>query len=368
VKIASLLRQQRPVLRVQLTALYSGLFVGLLAVVLGVSGVLFRSTQSVAGPDALLRGGTGTGAGSREFDAAAALIALAAVGVAILVAWWLAGRFLRPLGAISTTAQEISATNLHRRLALKGPDDELTALGRTLDDLFGRLEDAFVSQRRFIANASHELRTPLAGQKTLLQVAIADPDSTTETLRTACDDAVALVGQQERLIEALLTLASSEGGLEHSERVDLAAVAERALASPRAEIDERGLEIRADLTPASFAGDDRLAQRLVANLVDNAVRHNVVRGYVQLSTRSDSGRAVLSVSNSGPDVAPGDVERLFQPFQRARSLRVGHSEGHGLGLSIVQAIARAHGAELTARARPEGGLYIEVVFPVAPVP
>ena len=122
--------------------------------VLGASGVLFRSTQSVAGPDALLRGGTGTGAGSREFDAAAALIALVAVGVAILVAWWLAGRFLRPLRAITTTAREISATNLHRRLALKGPDDELTALGRTLDDLFGRLEDAFVSQRRFIARST----------------------------------------------------------------------------------------------------------------------------------------------------------------------------------------------------------------------
>ena len=155
--------------------------------------------------------------------------------VALLVALWIAGRFLRPLRAMNTTAHEISATNLHRRLGIDGPEDELlTGLGRTLDDLFGRPEASFESQHHFVANASHELRTPLAGHRTLLQVALADPDATIEGLRAACEEALQLGDQHEQLIDALLTLANSERGVERREQFDLSEVAESVLLSRRA--------------------------------------------------------------------------------------------------------------------------------------
>ena len=370
----SLFRLGRPVLRVQLTLLYSGLFVGLLAAVLLATGVLFDGNQwripfrTYSAQRSHTPASTGASAaiqpsGFHQFVVGPALGALVAVVVALLVAWWLAGRFLRPLRAITTAAQEISATNLHRRLGLNGPDDELTELGRTLDDLFGRLEASFESQRHFVANASHELRTPLAGQRTLLQVALADPDASPEALRAACEEALQLGDQQERLLDALLTLATSERGLDRSEHVDLSTVAEEVLRGPRPEIEQLGLDIRTALMPAPFPGDSRLAERLVANLFDNAVRHNIVGGNVQVSTRTESGHAVLSITNSGPIIPPEDIERLFQPFQQIGSERVRHKDGHGLGLAIVQAIAQAHGAKLTAHPRPEGGLQIEVNFP-----
>ncbi len=161
----------------------------------------------------------------------AAVVIVLAVLVGLWFAWQLAGLYLRPLRTLNATARDISATNLHRRLGLQGPDDELTQLGSTLDDLFGRLESSFEAQRRFVANASHELRTPLAGQRTLLQVALADPDATAESLRAACEEALALGERQERLIDGLLTLASSERGIERREPLDLAEIAERVLVS-----------------------------------------------------------------------------------------------------------------------------------------
>ncbi len=370
-KVLSLFHPGRPVLRVQLTLLYSGLFVGLLAAVLLATGVLFggnqwripfrvfSSQQAPAGASAAAQ----QTEPAHQFVVGPALGAIVAVVVALLVAWWLAGRFLRPLRAITTTAREISATNLHRRLGLNGPDDELSELGRTLDDLFSRLEAAFESQRHFVANASHELRTPLTGQRTLLQVALADPEASTEAVREACEGALQLGDQQERLIDALLTLASSEGGLDRLEHVDLATVAEEVVRDPHREIEQHGLDIRTALVAAPFPGDSRLAERLVANLFDNAVRHNVPGGFVEVSTRTESGHALLSIINSGPVIANEDVERLFQPFQQIGNARVRHNGGHGLGLAIVQAIAQAHGAKLTARLRPGGGLHIEVDFP-----
>ena len=291
---------------------------------------------------------------------------MSAAVVALAGAWWLAGRFLRPLRAITTAAQEISVTNLHQRLDIHGPEDELTQLGKTLDDLFGRLEASFESQRHFVANASHELRTPLAGQRTLLQVALADPDATTLELRAACEEALQLGEHQERLIEGLLTLATSERGIEHWEPFDLGQTTEHVLFDSRQEAERRGIRIDATITAAPTLGDPRLAESLVANLVDNALRHNTTGGVVELSTASAPGRATVSVSNTGPEVPPSEVERLFQPLQQAGSDRVRHSDGHGLGLAIVRAIAHAHEADLTARARPEGGLQIQVSFRSAP--
>ncbi len=203
-------------------------------VVLGVAGLLIQTGSSSisAHPNGAQPGG-GPQFNGRHFALGAALVAFIAVCVAVAVAWWVAGRFLRPLREMNDSAQEISATNLHRRLGVVGPDDELTELGRTLDELFGRLEGSFESQRRFVANASHELRTPLAGQRTLLQVALADPDASSESLRLACEEVLALGERQERLIAALLTLASSEQGIEYRQPLDLAVVAEAVVASRR---------------------------------------------------------------------------------------------------------------------------------------
>jgi signal transduction histidine kinase len=291
-------------------------------------------------------------------------IALAIMAVvSIWLGWLVAGRALRPLRTITNAARDISASNLHRRLALEGPDDELKQLANTFDGLLGRLEAAFDAQRRFVANASHELRTPLTLERTLVEVALADPDATVETLRETCERVLANGEQQERLIEALLTLSRSQRGLDNHEPFDLAAVAEDVLRSRRPDARHRRLRIGANLNPAPASGDPRLGERLVANLVDNAIRHNIAGGRVDVVTSTRAGHSVLAVANTGPVVPPGDTERLLQPFQRLDTHRNGQDNGVGLGLSIVHAIATAHGAALTTRAQPHGGLGIEVSFP-----
>jgi signal transduction histidine kinase len=291
-------------------------------------------------------------------------IALAIVAVlALLAGWAVAGRMLRPLRDITRTAQRISSTNLHERLALEGPEDELKELGDTLDDLFGRLDASFGAQRHFVANASHELRTPLAAERTMLQFALDDPGTTAATWRSIAEELLASNREQETLIEALLTLASSEGGLDHREPADLAGICGTVLQCPRPEAESLGLRVEADLCPAPLGGDPLLVERLAANLVDTAVRHNVAGGRVQVSTGAKEGRAVLSVSNTGPTVPASEVDRLFQPFQRLGHSRAHNQGGHGLGLSIVRAIADAHGATVDARPGPNGGLRVEVTFP-----
>ncbi len=290
---------------------------------------------------------------------ALAIMAVAAIGLG----WLVAGRVLHPLRTITAAVREISASNLHARLALAGPDDELKELGETFDGLLGRLEAAFEAQRRFVANASHELRTPLARQRTLVEVALGDPEATLDSMRASYARVLAAAEQQERLIEALLTLARSERGLERREPVDLAAVTDEVLLTRRLEMERRGLHVEVALDHAPTAGDHRLVERLVANLVDNAVGHNVAAGRVTISTGTTAGQAILSVANSGPVIPPAAVDRLFQPFQRLGAERTGRQDGLGLGLSIVQAIAAAHGATLSAQARPDGGLAVEVRFP-----
>ncbi|WP_207129469.1 sensor histidine kinase [Actinocatenispora comari] len=359
-RVGALLRARRPVLRAQLTLLYSGLFLAVLAGVLLATNLLYGHTAARA------PAGTapGTADASSRFDAGPALVGLAAAVVALVGAWWLAGRFLRPLHAITTTAQRISATNLNQRLTVRGPDDELTRLGTTLNDLLSRLESAFTAQRHFVANASHELRTPLAGQRTLLQVALADPHADLASLRAACTEAVELGAQQERLIDALLVLATSERGIEHRDPFDLAQLTEQVLAGRRAEADERGVRIDAGLGAAPATGDRRLVELLVANLVDNAIRHNQADGTVEVVTgRAAGGEATIAVRNTGPVIAPEDLDRIFRPFQRAGGPRLRHRDGHGLGLAIVAAIAGSHQATLTAHPRPAGGLDITVAFP-----
>jgi len=284
---------------------------------------------------------------------------VALVVVSIGLGWLVAGRFLRPLRTITATAREISASNLHRRVGSTGHIDEFAELARTLDELLGRLEASFASQRHFVANASHELRTPLTAERTLLQVALADPDATVESLRAASLEVLALGTAQERLIDALLTLASGEQGVERREPIDLADVAHDVLLA-RPTVD---LTVGTVLGSAPMSGDPRLVGSLVANLVENALRHNVPGGWIEVMTATVDGGSRITVRNSGPVVPAADLDRLFEPFQQLHRQRIRHGDGHGLGLAIVRAIADAHGAALVAQARPEGGLDIIITFP-----
>ena len=289
-----------------------------------------------------------------------ALAVMAAVSMGL--GWLIAGRVLRPLRTITTAARDISATDLHRRLALDGPDDEFKELGDTFDGLLARLDASFHSQRQFVANASHELRTPLARLKTLVQVTLADPNATPESLRAAHERVLASEEQLERLIEALLNLASSERDLDRREPVDLTAVTGRVLAGRRPEIERRGLQLNATLGPAGVEGNPQLVERLVANLIDNAIAHNLAGGRIDVTTATEAGQAVLSVANDGPVIGPEELDRLQQPFQRLGAARTNHGDGHGLGLSIVHAIATAHGATLAVRSQAAGGLHVTVRF------
>jgi signal transduction histidine kinase len=298
-----------------------------------------------------------------------AAIALAAMTVAAGgLGWLMAGRALRPLRTITWAARNMSARNLHQRLALAGPDDELKELGDTIDGLLGRLEAAFDAQRQFVANASHELRTPLARQRTLVEVALAERAPSVRELRATCERVLAAGEQHERLIEALWTLASSQRGLDRWERPDLAAIVGEAVQARRLEAASQHVQIdfRADRGPALMLGDTRLAERLVANLLDNAIRHNLPGGWIGVHVGLIQGRAALRVVNSGPVILPGEVARLFAPFQRHRAGRDAGAGGVGLGLSIVSAIAAAHGADLRADALPDGGLDVRLCFPHLP--
>jgi signal transduction histidine kinase len=291
-------------------------------------------------------------------------IALAIVAVLALLAGWLvAGRMLRPIRTITHTARRISSTSLHERLALDGPQDELKELGDTLDDLFGRLDAAFEAQRQFVANASHELRAPLTRQRALIQVALADPDANRASLRTAHERVLASEQHLEQMIDGLLALTRGQAGLERRERLDLATLAAQVLRMRDSQTTHLGLDVRATLAPAPTAGDPRLVERLIANLLDNAIRHNIPRGHVAVTTGTRGQRAFLAVANSGPTIPPEEVPRLLQPFQRLHGTRTTHTGGNGLGLAIVDAIAAAHRATLTAQPRPDGGLAVEVTFP-----
>jgi signal transduction histidine kinase len=295
-------------------------------------------------------------------------IALGIVSVLALVAGWLvAGRMLRPIRTITRTARRISSASLHERLALDGPQDELKELGDTLDELFGRLEAAFEAQRQFVANASHELRAPLTRQRALIQVALADPEANLASLRAAHERALASERHLEQIIDGLLALTRGRAGLERREPVDLARLATEALLMRESQLAAADLDVRATLVAAPTVGDPRLLERLIANLVDNAIRHNTPSGRVELETGTRDLRAFVAIENTGPEIPPEDVARLFQPFQRLGA-RTQHNNGYGLGLSIVQAIADAHRADLSAYARPQGGLRVEVYLPATPVP
>jgi signal transduction histidine kinase len=254
------------------------------------------------------------------------------------------------------TARTASEHNLSARLSLSGPRDELRELADTYDEMLGRLEAAFEGQQWFIANASHELRTPLTVMRATVDVVLAKPEPAQSEVRMG-HSIRAAVDHSEALIDALLTLARNERGLTVREEVDLATVAEDVLDS----IDPGDRQVHASLQPAVTSGDPVLLARLVANLVDNAVRHNVAGGNFWLTTSTVDGRATLMVTNTGPLIVPDAVDSMFEPFRRLHDRTSG--DGFGLGLAIVASIAAVHGGTVAAHAVPEGGLKITVTMP-----
>ena len=385
----------RGTVRVRLTALYSGLFLATSTILLVVVNLLLRNMlqQKVtmiyrsedlpgsAGGGALpapAQGPTGIGPGDLPPGAVAGRVAVdvrdavlrfqwgvTAVTIVVLtlvsiaVGWWLAGRVLSPLHQITATARRLSLSNLHERIALQGPRDELKDLADTFDTMLGRLERSAEGQRRFVANASHELRTPLAIQRTAIEIGLDNP--TPERLAEVRQDLLTVNRRTERLLDGLLTLAQGEGGLEVREPTRLDAVVRQvAAATPSGDLD-----VHLDLEPVTVVGDPVLLERLVANLLDNAVRYNRPGGDVRV-TLARTG--MLTVRNTGPEVPPERVAEMFEPFRRLHRTRTGPAEGAGLGLSIVRSIAQAHDATGSARAQTGGGLLVAVNFPTAGPP
>jgi signal transduction histidine kinase len=281
--------------------------------------------------------------------------------------WAVGGRVLRPLRAITEAARTASQENLDQRLALAGPPDELKELADTFDAMLARLDAAFASQRRFVSNASHELRTPLTEMRTLIDVTMAKPARSAAQLESLVVGVRAAVDRSEQLIEALLTLARSDRGLGATEIVDLPTAVEDAVDLLGPAAAARHIMIDTALGDARASGDRVLLERLVTNLLDNAVRYNVPGGWVRATTEQHADGIRLVVANSGAVIPADRVPEVLEPFRRLNE-RAGTATGSGLGLSIAASVAGAHGGRLSARARPEGGLEVEVTLPAAAGP
>jgi signal transduction histidine kinase len=285
------------------------------------------------------------------------------LGVATVVAgilWWAVGRrVLRPLHTVTDAARRASQEHLDERIKLDGPDDELKELADTFDDMLNRLDQAFASQRRFVANASHELRTPLTSMRTLIDVAMAKSTRTTEQLETLVRRVRESLDQSEAIINGLLTLARSDRGLTTRQFIDLEAAAQDAIDQVEPTARNSDVVINADLSPGPTRGDRVLIERLVTNLLDNAVRYNVRGGSATVATGTDNGASYITVTNTGPLVPESALTSLFEPFTRLDG-RVSNGQGVGLGLSIVTSVVNAHHGHLHAVALPAGGMSISV--------
>jgi signal transduction histidine kinase len=292
-------------------------------------------------------------------------VVLAALAVIVGgLAWLVAGRMLRPLRRITETARRITGEDLHKRLALGGPPDELTELGDTFDGMLARLEAAFTDQQLFAANAAHELRTPLAVVRAELDLLLTGPEPSPAEVRDTATRLRRAVLSCERLLERLLTLARGMLAPGDREPVPLDESARRGLAAADEAAGTRGLTIRRELREACADGDPWLLGELVGNLLDNAVKYNRPHGWIAVDTHTDGDHAVLEISNSGQRIAGTDLAGLLEPFRRANQQRIGNSSG--LGLSIVRAVVAAHGGDLGLRALADGGLAVRVSLPAAP--
>ena len=384
----TLTRRRGPGLRLRLTLLTTGIVAAVSALLLWLGWMLVGrvaaslptlpsdmpvSVDGVDVPAGRIAEALGRGARSVVLHTGAVAFALVVVAAAV-VSWVLTARVLRPVAAVTTTARRLSAESLDERIELAGPRDEVAELADTFDAMLDRLQGAFEAQRRFVANASHELRTPLAVMRTEVDVTLADPDADTAELRRMADVVRTATRRAEDLVSGLLLLARTEataagtgaGTAHHGEHdtVDLATAALGALSAVRDEVTERGL--RVDTTgacPAVVRGDAALLERVVGNLVENAVRHNVVEGWLRVEAGRTADTVEFTVASSGPEIADEAVAGLFEPFRRGRG-RVSGS-GAGLGLSIVRAVAASHGGTVSGAAVPGGGLAVTVRLPAA---
>ncbi len=349
----------RPTVRVRLTALYGGLFVACAVLLLGASAWLVDGHLARTLPPAVAADARG------ELLTQYAIALAGATLVAVAIGWAMAGRVLAPLARMTAAVRRISQDQLGERIALGGPRDELRELADTLDAMLGRLDEAFVAERRFVANASHELRSPLTVIRTEAEVALADPDAGPQELREMGAAVVAATERTDALLESLLLLAHSQRGVPQPERVAVADVVRTAAGSVSREAADLAIDLR--VAPGAsepvVVGDRRLLERLVANLLENGVRYNAPGGFVALDVLADGAGPVIRVANSGPEVSADAVQRLAEPFERGG--RRGHGRGAGLGLSIVRSVAEAHGGALRLAARPGGGLLAEVGLPAA---
>jgi len=396
-------RWWRSTIRVRLTLLYAGAFFLAGAVLvtlmyLFLAQALDRQLTARVGLTEHLTESTTTGPGStqRGHEAQAALRAqfqkdrddtlntmliasLISLGVVGVISggcgWLLAGRALHPLQQITGTARRVADRSLHERIALDGPNDEIKDLADTFDAMLERLDRSFDSQRRFVANASHELRTPLTINRTLIEVALDNPQAN-ESLRQLGATLLAVNQRHERLIDGLLTLASSEQRITEPIAVDLADIARHITRESQSAAQNAGVDIRTQLQPAPVKGDPVLLERLTQNLVENAIRYNLpVRGWITVITDLVDDNVHLTVENTGPPVPPYEVPSLFEPFRRlptterladsANSSNSSINRGAGLGLSIVRSVARAHGGDVHASPREDGGLTVRVRIPAA---
>lgn len=282
----------------------------------------------------------------------------------------LAKQALRPIAKLTQTARALSTETLDQRINLGGPDDELRELADTFDDMLARLDQAFDSQRLFVANASHELRTPLSVIRTELEVTLSDPNADPEELRRMAAVVSSAAERAQRLVTSLLTLARLQavggGVLEVSEPVDLASLVPGVLHAVEAEAADKDVRVETEIETAVTVGDPRLLERLIGNLVENAIRHNVPGGWLRVTTGQTAEKAWLHVANGGTVIPNGDVERLFEPFRRGAGKVRTATRGAGLGLAIVRLIVEAHQGRLQAAAPPFGGLAVRVELPREP--
>jgi signal transduction histidine kinase len=365
---------RRMTVRLRLTLLYGGLFFAAGFLLLTVAYVLV--TNILEGLPFEVRTNDPFGITQQETQAirqgfidnaqhrliTQSAFALVGVGlIALALGWFVADRALAPLQKVTATARKLSESTLHERIALQGPEDEIKELADTFDAMLERLNDAFDAQRRFVGNASHELRTPLAINRTLLEVALTDPEAS-DDLRTVGRTLLANNARHERLIEGLLLLARSERELTTRTLVDLSEVATIVLKTAVRE-DRPDIEITTELTSGPTTGDPVLLEHLVSNLIDNAVRYNVDDGTVIVRTGVLDGWATCQVENTGPVVPAYEVQNLFEPFRRLNTERIDSAKGAGLGLSIVRSVATAHGGTVVATPREGGGLIVTVRLP-----
>jgi signal transduction histidine kinase len=380
----------RRTVRLRLTALYGGLFVVCGALLLAISsGVIVASSRSsaVSSPphsltplqraqnqiqslqNQLTSAQSAAHSGLSHGLVLGAAVALGVMTVvAVLLGWLMAGRVLRPLQQMTAATRRISADSLHERLDMPGPGDELKDLADTIDGLLARLEGAFAAQRRFVANASHELRTPLTTMRAAVDVAVAKPGPVPAQTIALADRLRGELDRVDGLLDGFLALARAQhGDLPGLATLSLEYLTAASLAVRAEAISARHLTVHR-VTGADgtwVAGSQALLCRMVDNVLDNAIGHNRDGGWISVSTGADGRLARVVVETGGDVLDQAQVSALAQPFRRLGADRTGSDRGSGLGLSIVEAIAVAHGGTLDLRARPGGGLAVSIALPLA---